>query len=205
MKLALLILASSAFIVGTEILKRKFSLSATFTRRIVHIGTTTVAGIAPFFVTKEEIIFVSIIFAIVILLGRPFRLFSAIHSVGRTTFGDVYLPLGVIVTALIFLPYELKAFQFGVFIMGISDALAGMVGEKFGKHHIQFFDNKKSLEGSLVFFESSLVLTFLFFPTLGYQLVLIPLVLTFAEFSFVYGLDNLILPILGAFLARGLL
>src|SRR3989338_9054459 len=191
MKLALLILTSSAFIVVTEILKRKFSLPTSLTRRVVHIGTAAVAGIAPIFVTKEEIIFVSIIFAIVILLGRP-------------SFGEIYLPLGVIVTALIFLPHDLRAFQFGVFIMGISDALAGMVGERFGKHHVQFFGNKKSLEGSLVFFASSSVLTFLFFPIVGYQLVLIPLVLTFAEFSFVYGLDNLILPILGALLVRGL-
>jgi len=204
MKLALLILTSSAFIVVTEILKRKFSLPTSLTRRVVHIGTAAVAGIAPIFVTKEEIIFVSIIFAIVILLGRPFRIFSAVHSVERTSFGEIYLPLGVIVTALIFLPHDLRAFQFGVFIMGISDALAGMVGERFGKHHVQFFGNKKSLEGSLVFFASSSVLTFLFFPIVGYQLVLIPLVLTFAEFSFVYGLDNLILPILGALLVRGL-
>lgn len=204
MKLTLLILASAAFIVGAEILKRAFSLSTTITRRIIHMGTAIVAGIAPFFVTREEIIIVSIIFAVVILLGRPFLLFSAIHSVGRTTFGEIYLPLGVIVTAFIFLPDELRAFQFGIFVMGVSDALAGIIGEKFGKHYVHFLDNKKSLEGSLTFFISSLVLTFLFFPIVGYQLVLTPFVLTLTEFGLIYGLDNLILPIVGAFLARGL-
>ena len=169
------------------------------------MGTAIVAGVAPIFVTKEEIIFVSIVFVIVILLERPFRIFSAIHSVGRASFGEIYLPLGVIVTALMFLPHEMRAFQFGIFIMGISDALAGIAGEKFGKHYIQFWGNKKSLEGSSVFFVSSLILTFLFFPMWGYQLVFIPLILTFAEFGFIYGLDNLILPVLGAYLVQFLL
>ena len=105
---------------------------------------------------------------------------------------------------MLFLPEHVVAFQFGILVMGISDALAGVIGERFGKHYIQYFGNKKSLEGSLVFFDSSLVLTFLFYPMLGYQLILIPLVLTVAEFSFAHGSDNLILPILGAFLARGL-
>ena len=183
-------------------MKRKFSLSTVFTRRVVHIGTAIVAGVAPLFVTKEEIVLVSIIFAIVLFLGHSSHFLSAIHSVGRTTFGDVYHPLSVAITALIFLPHELRAFQFGVLIMGISDALAGLVGEKLGKHHIQFWGNKKSIEGSAIFFISSLVLTFLFFPILGYQFFIIPLILTLAELILPYGLDNLILPVLGALLTQ---
>lgn len=86
--------------------------------------------------------------------------------------------------------------------MGISDALAGLVGEKFGKHYVKFFGNKKSLEGSLVFFLSSLALTVLFVPTFGYNLLFIPLILTFTEFCLIYGLDNFILPLAGAFLLQ---
>jgi len=202
MKLVLLILTSSAFIFGAEILKRKFSLPTAFTRRAIHIGTAIVAGIAPLFVTKEEIVFVSIIFAGVLFIGRFYHLFSAIHSAERYTFGEVYLPLGVAVTALLFLPHNLLAFQFGIFIMGISDALAGFVGERFGSHHFSVFKNRKSIEGSTTFFFASLVLTLLFVPTFGYQLLVIPIVLTLAEAGLVYGLDNLILPIVAAALIQ---
>jgi len=205
MKLTLLILTSCAFILGTEVMKRKFSIPTVLTRRLIHIGTAIVAGISPLFVTQEEIIFVSIIFAVVLLVGRRYGIFSAIHSVERDTFGEVFLPLGVAFSALLFLPHSMGAFQFGVFVMGISDALAGLAGERFGRHHIKFLNNRKSLEGSLVFFLSSLILTFLFVQGFDYRILVIPLILTGVEFFLEYGLDNLILPIAGAYLIQALL
>ncbi len=200
MKLALLILTSALFILGTELLKRKFALPVVFTRRAIHIGTATVAGIAPLFVTKEELISVSIIFAGVLFIGRRYNLFSAVHSVKRHSFGEVYLPLGVVITALIFLPQDIRAFQFGIFIMGISDAVAGLIGEKFGKNTFTVFKNKKTIEGSIAFFICSLIITAVFYPVFGYQLLLLPLILTFVEAIFISGLDNLMLPIVSAFL-----
>jgi len=202
MKVALIILSSSVIIAGVEILKRKYSLPTFLTRRITHIGTAIVAGIAPLFVTRNELVIVCMIFAVVLLLGRRSGLFSAIHSVERHTFGEVYLPLGVAATALLFLPQNLLAFQFGIFIMGISDALAGLVGEVFGKHSVTIFGNRKTLEGSVAFFISSLLLTILFNPLWGYQLVLFPLVLTIVEILLVFGLDNLLLPVVAAYLIQ---
>lgn len=202
MKLGLLILTSCAFIVATEILKRRFSVPTVFTRRLVHIGTAVVAGIAPIFVTQKEIIVVSIIFAIVLLLGRRYHIFSAIHSVERNTFGEIFLPLGVALTALFFLPHNLPAFQFGIFIMGISDGLAGLIGERFGKHYFKIFNSKKSIEGTSIFFLTSLILTFLFIPNFNYEILIIPSILTLTEFFLEYGLDNLVLPIVAAFLIQ---
>lgn len=202
MKLTLLILTSASFILGAEFLKRKFSLPSVFTRRAIHIGTAIVAGVAPIFVTKGEIFWVSIIFALVLFIGRIYHLFPAIHSVERNTFGEVYLPLGVAFTALFFLPQNIQAFQFGIFIMGISDAIGGLVGEKFGKHTLNIFGNKKTMEGSLAFFVVSLVLTAIYAPLISYKLILVPAILTLVELCFVYGLDNLILPLVGALLFR---
>ena len=202
MKLAILILTSSSFILGAEFLKRKFLLPATFTRRAIHIGTAVVAGVAPFYVTKMEIFWVSVIFAVILFIGRSYYLFSAIHSVERHTFGEVYLPLGVAFTALFFLPQNMQAFQFGVFILGLSDAVGGLIGEKIGKYQISIFGNKKTAEGSLAFFVTSLLVLFIFSPVINYQLFLIPVLLTLAELGLVYGLDNLVLPIFGALLFK---
>src|SRR3989344_7273583 len=202
MEIVLLIFTSTVFIVGTEILTRKFALPTASTRRFIHIGTATVAGLAPFFATRDQLILVCIIFIVLLLLGRSYKLFSAIHGIDRKSFGDIYLPLGVILSALIFLPQDTHIFQFGIFIMGISDAVAGFVGEKFGKHNIEVYSNKKSLEGSIAFFICSLILTFVFFPIFGYQLLIIPIILTMTEFGLVHGFDNLILPIIAGFLAR---
>ena len=205
MKLILLIVISSSLILGMEILKRKFSLSVVLTRRAIHISTATVAAIAPLFVTKQQLIFVCILFAGVLFAGRKHRLFSAIQSVERHTFGEIFLPLGVAVTAFFFLPDSILAFQFGILIMGVSDAIGGLVGERFGKHIFMILGNKKSLEGSLVFFGCSLILTYLFYPIFGHNLFLIPLILTVIEFGFIYGLDNLVLPIVAAYLINFLI
>jgi len=200
MELALIILVSSALIAVAEVLKRKFSLPTMFTRRFAHVTTAIVACIAPFFITRTEIVVVSIMFAVVLQLGRRYNIFSAIHTVERRTYGDIFLPLGVAGAALLFLPDNVQAFQFGVLVMGISDAMAGLIGEKYGKHTIRFFGNVKSLEGSAVFFVCTLILVLLFAPVFSYPLVMIVMVLTIVELLSVYGLDNLILPTLGAFL-----
>jgi len=200
MTLTLLIFISTSFIIGIEFLKRKFSLSVDYTRRVIHMGTATVAGIAPLFVTKEILISVSVIFFVVLFVGRRYHLFSAIHSIKRHSYGEIYLPLGVIFAALFFLPQNLIAFQFGIFIMGISDAIGGLIGEKFGTHTFTVFENKKTIEGSVSFFICSLIITAIFYPVFGYTLLLLPLVLTFVEAIFVHGLDNLVLPIVAAFL-----
>jgi|SRR3989344_4582745 len=204
MVLILLILTSCACIVATEILKRTFSLPTALTRRVIHVTTAMVAVVAPLYVSQKEIIVVSILFAAALIAGRRYNIFSAIHSVERDTFGEVFLPLGVALTALFFLPHDISAFQFGICIMGISDVVAGLIGEQFGKHRATFFGNTKSLEGSLTFFLSTLLLTFLFVPVFGYDLLLTPLLLTLVEFCLVYGLDNLILPLAGAFLLQNI-
>ena len=202
MELTLIILASFSLIAIAELLKRKFSLPTALTRRFAHATTAIVAGIAPLFVTQTEIIVVSIVFAAILLFDRRFRMFSAIHPVERRTFGDVFLPLGVAGSALLFLPNTIAAFQFGIFVMGIADALAGVVGEKFGKHPVRIFNNTKSLEGSAVFFIATLVITIFFVTAPIHQILFIVAVLTATEFFAVYGLDNLILPILGGFLLQ---
>lgn len=200
MELLLLVFTSCVLIAGIEICKRRFSIPTLYTRRIIHMGTAVVAGIAPWFVTKDELVVASLIFAIFLLVLHFSSLLSAIHDVERKTFGDVYLPLSVALSAQLFLPNHLMAFQFGIFIMGISDPIAGLVGEKFGKHVFTVCGIRKSLEGSLAFFISALILLFLFVPNYGYLLIIIPAVLTCVEFLLIYGLDNLVLPIAAGYL-----
>jgi len=200
MKIILLILSSSFIIIGTELLKRKFSFPTAVTRRVIHIGTSAVVGVSAFFVTREELILVSLLFIGILCVGRIYNLFSAIHAVERYSFGDIYLPLGVAVTAFIFLPHNLHAFQFGIFIMGFSDAIGGFIGERYGKHFFTIMGNKKTIEGSMVFFLTSVIVTCIFYPVLGYQVLLFPLILVFVEAISIYGLDNLVLPIVAAFL-----
>ncbi len=86
--------------------------------------------------------------------------------------------------------------------MGISDASAAIFGEKFGKHAIKIFGHKKSFEGSLAFLISSMVVMLFFIHKLDYNILLIPIILTLIELFFIFGLDNLVLPLAGAYLIQ---
>ncbi len=205
MILLLFIAISFIFLISNEFLKRRFLISTHITRKIAHIGAAFIAFISPLFLNRSEIITLSLIFIVVMFLTRGTNFFSSIQAVKRRTLGEIFLPLGVILCAIFFLPYKIKAFQFGILIMGISDGFAGLIGEEFGKHYFKIFNSRKSIEGTCIFFATSLILTFLFISGFDYRILIIPLILTIIEFFLEYGLDNLILPILSAYLIHFLI
>lgn len=200
MNLIIFLSASTVFLLGVELTKRKLSLSPNYTRRVSHTGAALIAAVSPYFIDKKIIVFACLGFALVMFLSRKASFFSSIHAVKRNTFGEVFLPLGEAFSAAIFLPQAIIAFQYGILVTGLSDAFAGFVGEKYGRHEINIFNNKKSLEGSLAFFLTTIFITFLIAPILGFHLVLIPLALTLIELLLGYGMDNLAIPIIGSFL-----
>ena len=202
MNLAIFLFLSFALLGGIEIAKRQFSLSSNFTRRATHVGAALIAAASPLFLNKIVIVLSFLFFAALMLVGRRSTLFSSIQDIKRNTFGEVFLPLGEALSAIVFLPQGIREFQFGVLVMGISDALAGLIGERFGKHQLTILGNRKSIEGSVAFFVSTLCITFLFYPMFGLPLILIPLLLTFVELVLGNGFDNLALPITGAVLLK---
>lgn len=200
MNIAFFIILSSILLVFVEVLKRKSFISNDLSRRMVHVGAGAINIVAPLFVSHVAIIIVNVLFAGLLLVGRNTDYFSSIQTTNRKTYGDVYFPLGIIVAAVVLLPDNVTAFQYGVAIMGISDALAGFVGERWGRKAVSIFNNPKTLLGALVFYVSSLVITFILVPQFLPVVFILPLILTIVEFFLVFGLDNLILPIVAGLL-----
>jgi phytol kinase len=200
MTLAIFLLLPSVLIVGVELSKRAFSLSTNLTRKIAHIGGSLIACATPIFLSKEIIVSLCLLFAILIFLSRSTKYLSSIHAVDRKTYGDVFLPLGEALAAMVFLPHNVAAFQFGVLVMGISDAMAGIVGERYGTHPLHFFRSNKTLEGAATFFVCTLFISLFFSSRLSGLLFPVALLLTLLELGLIYGLDNLVLPISAGFL-----
>lgn len=200
MSIAFFIILSSILLVLVEVLKRKSFISNDLSRRLAHIGAGAINMVAPLFVSHVAIIIVNILFVGLLLVGRNTDYFSSIQTTGRKTYGDVYFPLGVIVAAVVLLPDNVTAFQYGVAIMGISDALAGLIGERWGRKRVSIFNNPKTFLGATVFYVSSLAITITLAPQLLVTVLLLPLILTIVEFLLVFGLDNLVLPIVAGLL-----
>jgi len=184
----------------TEVCIKWLQLNSDLTRKIAHIISGIITFFTPFYLTKWEIFSIGIIFSLLLILTKRFKLIPSIHSVQRKTLGEIYFPLSIAISALLFLPSDVIAFQFGILILGISDAVAALVGVPFGKHSYKILGNKKSLEGSLVFFITACLIILGLVGNFNFNFLIIVLLLTIAEFLLVFGLDNLILPVLAGYL-----
>lgn len=200
MNILLIILLSIFFLITVERVKRQKNFTPQNTRRFAHIGATVIAACSAFIVPKNIIVISCIGFALAMLYSHKKKLLSSVHDVNRKTYGEIFLPLGEAITALLFLPHSIPAFQFGVLVLGFSDASASFIGEKYGHHPFTLFNNKKSIEGSAAFFIVTLLITLFFLPTVGLHLLFIPLLLTLVEAMLSFGLDNLIIPVFGSLL-----
>lgn len=174
-----------------------------FNRKIIHILSAVIIFFFPYFFSLEEIVFISFIFVLFFSLIRFFDFLPIINKVHRVSLGEVFYPLGIMIAAIIFLPENIKAFQFGVLVLGFSDALANIFGDIFGIHRFKIAGGAKSLEGSLAFLFSTFFLIILFQSSAGFFdinfYLIISIILTLVEFLLFFGLDNLILPVLSAY------
>lgn len=110
-------------------------------------------------------------------------------------FAPIYLAVGLGFAAVAF-PF--KAALAGALLVCLCDAVAAVVGMKFGKRRIVFI--KKTYLGTLAFFIAA---TLVLFPLLGWKGALITAAASsFVEAVSIEGIDNLFLPILGGLLAQ---
>ena len=185
-----------------ESLKKFFHLPSDITRKIAHILSSILAFFLPYYLSRVELIILSILIATVLFITKNSKIFKSIHGIERATFGEIYFPLSLGLLAVFFLPSHLRAAQFGLLVLGFSDAMASIIGESFGKHFIYIKGHKKSFEGSAAFFITTCILIVIFFPSASFTVYLVgilcAIILTLLELALIYGLDNLFLPILAA-------
>ncbi len=205
-------LASLGFLVTLGIaegLKAFLCFSGDITRKIAHM----ISGVYCFYLletlSRSELIVLSLIFVAILSTTKILRLFKSIHGVSRSTWGEIYFPLSLGLLAIFFLPGHIYSAQFGILVLGFSDALASIFGVQYGFHSIRVFNHKKSVEGSVVFFIATCAIIYFFLPFAPISaygvFILAALVLTVTELVLTQGLDNLFLPLVGACLFQYIL
>lgn len=179
-----------------EYLTRKRNLNKELTRKIAHI-LSGLFGIAMAFVLNKWIfITFAVIFFVIIAISYGTKFFSSIHNVKRKTFGELLLPLGILV-AYIFSNGVPPNFVASVLILALSDPLAGAVGA---------ITKRKFIFGSTSFFISSLIILLIVFADVPFSLlILIAASITLVEWFSSFGTDNLTIPLVSSLLLRFLL
>lgn len=178
-----------------EVLKRKNILSVNSTRRTIHLGAAIIACTFPMYLSLPQVLILSFILLGIMILSKYHSLLSHIHKVDRKSWGEIFYPLGIMISAISFLPSDIDGFRIVILILGVSDLLANIIGTHLGSHSFEVFKCRKTLEGSIAFFVSTLVILLVFqiSPLIA---VFIAVIATLTEFFSPYGSDNLTVPII---------
>ena len=172
-------------------------------RKIIHIGVGPLIPIAQFFKIDQNsaLIFTAIVF-LMVLINYTYKLFPTIEDVERKSFGTLFYCLSLFILIYLFWEKDPYALITGFFIMTFGDGLAGLIGKSFKSKSWIFFNQKKSLFGTMTMFLTSLIVV----CSIGYAqqknvnlnyFAIAFLATVLEQFSFL-GIDNFIVPISSA-------
>ncbi len=186
----------------SEWLWHKKKLRGESARKFVHLTVGTYVAFWPYFISFKAIQLISLAFLVVVLLSQRYNIFKAIHGVGRSTWGEAMFAIGVGLAAT--LTTSKGIFTAAILHLSVADGLAAIVGGRFGKDNTYHIGkSSKSVAGTLAFWIASLAivaLTLTLDPHLSTVaiplLIWLPLAATLTENISMWGIDNVLVPLL---------
>ena len=192
-----------ALLIISELLGQRKKLHGDSQRQFVHITVGSFIAFWPWFISWRSIQIIGIAMLAVVLLNRRFTLADFYTAVGRKSYGDIFYALAIILSAS--LTDEKIFFAVAMLTMALGDGVANIIGQKFGqKWKYQFFNHPKTVIGSMAMWlvsVSVLGIGLLFahdvvdYSEYGTLLLLVPPALVIIENAAIWGLDNLLVPV----------
>lgn len=204
--------AVGVLILGTfaaaELWRRRRNAPTEWTRKTVHIGGGLVAMSFPWiFRSAWTVLALGVVFGGIIWGTRRLGLLGSVHAVERRSEGGIWYPIAIVL--LFFVGFGQPVFYLiSLGALVLSDALAALVGEAYGRTPYEVEEDRRTVEGSAVFFlvtffAAHLPLLLLTDVTRGAAVLIavqIALLVTLFEAISVRGNDNLIVPLITFFL-----
>ncbi|NEP09521.1 MAG: phosphatidate cytidylyltransferase [Symploca sp. SIO2C1] len=210
LKIVIVALGLVTIVFLAETLHRYTDDKSELSRKIVHIGSGNVILIAWWLQIPETIgIAASLVTSAIALVSYQIPILPGINSVGRRSLGTFFYAVSIGVLIAWFWPIQQYQYAaIGILIMTWGDGLAGLIGQKWGKHRYQIWGIKKSWEGSLAMFLASYIVSSLILLNVQgnlWQTWLVPIAIalfaTIVETFSKLGIDNLTVPLGSAALA----
>lgn len=181
---------------------RSHSVHNEISRKFVHITVGSFVAFWPFFLSWNEIRFLSGAFLVVVLISKYLKLFQAIHSVQRPTWGEIFFAAAVgIIT---FLTQDPWVYAAALLLMSLADGLAAIVGVQYGmRHRYAVFGATKSIVGTVTFGIVSFAILIILNQHIVTSMqigwiIAVSLLASLIENIGVRGLDNLLIPVMVA-------
>lgn len=197
--------------------RKFFHVPPDLTRKLIHIGAGMwVFGVLALFDRWEVGIIPFATFILLNYLFYRYRILDAMDTADSSP-GTVYFAISVtLLFALLWRPHSpvdgSPIAVAGVMAMTWGDALAALIGKKYGKHRYKIGNSERSWEGSAAMFVASATAIFCvlwFLPTTFHLSVAKALLVavvsavgaTLAEAVSPHGTDNLSVPLVAAAIA----
>ena len=148
----LLALAFLALIVVVEFWSRKLQPPPERTRKAVHMVGGAICLSFPYLLESPWTVAVlGLSLFGLIGIGRRYEFLHSLHGVERKSKGAEYYPL--MIFALFWLARDTPwLYASSLLALAVADALAALVGGRYGRIRYQVDDESKTVEGSLTFF-----------------------------------------------------
>lgn len=185
----------------SELLWRMLDIHPEYTRKFVHITVGSFVAFWPLFLSRPQIIGLSLAFIIVVVLTNYAGVFKAMRSVQRPTWGEICFALAVGILA--YVAHSGWIYLAALLHMSLADGLAAIIGTKYGrKTRYYVFGHAKSGIGTVTFLIISLAILngYALFTPDSFSLWFLPLAVaaTMIENLGIRGFDNLLVPLLVA-------
>lgn len=195
---------------AADLLAKQKILKGEYHRKFFHVTAGSFIAFWPWLISWRAIQILGIILLLIMALGRYWNLFKYNGFVHRVTYGDIFLALAIFISAIF--THDKIFFAVAILEVALADGLAAVAGISIGKRwEYRMFGYKKTIIGSMIFWIASVeILTagllaahnVFQFQSYYYLLLLLPPLLTAVESISLYGVDNLIIPILTIIILR---
>jgi len=173
------------------------SLTQQRVRKTVHLVLALLMAAAGIMVGKEAVLLVGMGLLVAFMGAKLVRVLSPSLHIHAISHGAFFYAIGVLLTALVFLPASLEAFVAGLLVLALADPAACLIGMSWRTRTYRVFGETRSYGGS---FACLLVSTLVFLPFVGLPFATVgALLVTMVEAYAPQGSDNLLLPLVAAF------
>ncbi len=198
----------------SEIVRKHFHWSIKVTRKFVHILTGILIALTPFLMESSyPLLCISGIFIIANYLAIKKYWMPGMHAKDRISYGTFFYPVSFFILILLLWNNFKSIVMISMLIMAIADAAAAIVGGSIKNPiNYQFSGERKSVQGSMVMFGVTLLITFwglilfasvddisiTFLQSFWFAIIVAVLVTACESISYL-GSDNLSVPLGAAF------
>jgi dolichol kinase len=189
--------------VTAEVWKRTAAPPVEWTRKFVHFFGGLIAASFPWlFLSRWTVVALAAGFTLLLWGTRRLGLLGSVHGVERKSEGGIFFPLGVLAVFLVGHDRPVL-YLVAILALVVSDTAAALLGSSYGRQIYTVEQDRRSIEGSAVFFLTTFLITHIplllmarLDPLLSVLIALqVAIIVTQFEAISLHGSDNLLVPI----------